>query len=161
MRAEPVARPVVGFRSWRVTQDEHGLLQPSFGALPAAVSRAWGEPKAPTRASCARTGVNGLCDEAMRCSCGLHAYARYRWMPGTCVTGAIVAWGRIVEHHHGFRAEYARPVAFPEPAHGGWCVATEVSALYGVPLACDCGADSQLAARMGSATPSPCCRRTS
>jgi hypothetical protein len=148
VKAEPVARPVVGFRSWQVTEAEHGVLRPLFGALPSVVSRAWGEPRRPTRAYCAHAGVHGLCDEALSCDCGLHATARYRWMPGTCVTGAIVAWGRIVEHRQGFRAEYARPVAFAEPTHGYWCVATEVAALYGVPFGCDCAADSRLSARM-------------
>ena len=69
-------------------------------------------------------------------------------MPGTCVTGAIVAWGRIVEHRHGFRAEYARPLAFAQPAHGGYCLAARVADVYGVSVGCDCAADSRLPAQM-------------
>jgi hypothetical protein len=50
------------------------------------------------------------------CECGLHAWyapnsGYARGAPGSTVHGAVAAWGRIEAHWHGFRAEYAEPMA--------------------------------------------------
>jgi hypothetical protein len=43
--------------------------------------------------------------------CGLHAYNAVTPYGGGRVHGCVVAWGRIVEHDEGFRAQRARPLA--------------------------------------------------
>jgi len=49
------------------------------------------------------------------CLCGFSAYYTLPEEPDLpapeVVWGAVVAWGRIVECEHGFRAQFARPVA--------------------------------------------------
>jgi hypothetical protein len=149
---ELVAEPVIGYRRWRVTNDGHlaplsypTKAFPAFTAGPhhphdrlpllqrlASIDQtAWHTNQATAR--CATKP--GLCGNAINCSCGLHAHtdpgSLPAWTPGPTVAGAIVAWGRIIQHQTGFRAEHARPVAFAEPAHGHGCTTTAAAALYG------------------------------
>lgn len=140
MSPEPVARPVVGFRRWIPTGS--GALLSTTEALsgsdPAVLApqarRAWasaGEGAA-AQAWCTERGRAGLCDRAAACSCGLHAYAAPRhWREHGFVHGAVVAWGRIVVHQGGFRAQYARPVAFLE-SPADWL--EPIADRYGVPV---------------------------
>jgi hypothetical protein len=69
--------------------------------------------------------------------------------PGLTVAGAIVAWGRIIQHQTGFRAEHARPIGFAEPKHHHSCTTDAVAALYGgqAGWAC-CAMDPSLPVRM-------------
>jgi hypothetical protein len=167
---EPVAEPVIGYRRWRVTNDGrlaplnyptkvfvppnpgqalHDRL-PFLQRLASIDQAAWHGEYATAR--CATKP--GLCGNAINCSCGLHAHndpsSLPAWTPGPTVTGAIVAWGRIIQHQTGFRAEHARPVAFAEPAHGHGCTTTAAAALYGgnIGWAC-CVMDPSLPVRMG------------
>jgi hypothetical protein len=101
--AEPVARPVVGFREWSF--DDAGRLRPvEFGA---GVLDAWSAGA--TRAACTR--AHAAPDPA--CTCGLHARRALPARAGSPwrVLGAVVLWGRIVVHETGLRAAWARPVA--------------------------------------------------
>lgn len=119
LTAEPVARPLVGYRDW--VADAQGRLlslSEAFNAgssqNPAAELRgAWFRPGRSATSFCVRAGHAGLCNDAFTCTCGLHAYAEpHHWAGSGLVHGAIVAWGRIVLHSGGFRAEHARPIAF-------------------------------------------------
>lgn len=93
-------QPVVGFRSWRTTEDGHLLTQqPHYN--PGRDCTWWYEDR-PAQAGVLPTEKN---------TSGLYAYAQIRPTGGSLVHGAIVAWGTVVLHDRGFRAEYARPVA--------------------------------------------------
>jgi hypothetical protein len=160
---EPVAEPVIGYRRWRVTKDAHlapltypihttaldPAHHPFLDNLASVDQDAWHGEYATARCYTTR----GLCDLAINCSCGLHAYHRpdeLHRTPGPTVAGAIVAWGRIIQHQTGFRAEHARPVGFAEPKHHHSCTTDAVAALYGgqTGWAC-CAMDPSLPVRMG------------
>jgi hypothetical protein len=51
--------------------------------------------------------------------CGVHVaddLDRVVYSGGPTVAGLVKAWGRIAKHEHGFRAQYAQPIAFLETA---------------------------------------------
>lgn len=100
-------RPLIGFRCWHV--DGPLLLPENF--FPNLRPRPWSAFTA-TEARCISHISHDAPDAG--CNCGLHAY--YELYPHLTtaprmVAGAIVAWGRVVEHERGFRAQYARPLA--------------------------------------------------
>lgn len=102
-----VARPLVGFRSWRTAED--GRLFPTQWPVtvePPLPYSAWLEEVA--HASCISYDHDS---PAEGCQCGLYAYAKIRPDGGMLICGAVVAGGRVVLHEDGFRAEYARPIA--------------------------------------------------
>lgn len=122
MNAEPVAEPLVGFRQWGARAG--GLYSGIFVAgrfvpnpalalvAPRAAPSAWPTDEA-RAARC--FAIKGHEAPHRDCRCG---YAAYYALPDDpelparqAVWGAVVAWGRIVECEHGFRAQYARPVA--------------------------------------------------
>jgi hypothetical protein len=53
------------------------------------------------------------------CSCGLYIYKNPDFMDyggqAGAVQGAVVAWGRLIEHKEGFRAEWAQPIFIFDP----------------------------------------------
>ncbi len=138
MSPEPVARPVVGFRRWIPTgsgallSTTEALSGGDRAVLAPQARRAWARAAAAAQAWCSARGRAGLCDQPAACACGLHAYSAPRhWHEHGFVHGAVVAWGRIVVHEDGFRAQYARPVAFLEsPAE--WL--RPIADRYGVPV---------------------------
>lgn len=138
MTAEPVARPVVGFRRW-IPASTGALLSTTealSGGDPAVLApqarHAWARAGSQAQAWCSARERAGLCDAAAVCSCGLHAYTAPRhWEHDGFVHGVIVAWGRIVVHQQGFRAQYARPVAFLE-SPADWLA--PIADRYGVPV---------------------------
>lgn len=122
--------PVVGFRVW---QAHEGLLYPAGNTVNrynGPLTRAWRREEV---AECQPVGRGLPCGSAPNeaCTCGLHGMPRpqdaefrsqdKRWVeierranaswPRPFVLGAIVAWGRVVLHRKGFRAERARPIA--------------------------------------------------
>jgi hypothetical protein len=104
---ELCAEPLVGFRSWRV--DHRGVLLPAHGHDRRSP---WAHDFASAR--CDRVpSAWPQCEDApgRDCLCGLYAYNAVTPYGGGRVHGCVVAWGRIVEHDDGFRAQYARPVA--------------------------------------------------
>jgi hypothetical protein len=113
----PVATALVGYRDWVVSGDGRLLsMTEAFCGTrtpPDGVRGAWSELGRVATAFCVRTGHSGLCDDALVCECGLHAYAEpHHWKGSGLLHGVVVAWGRIEMHERGFRAEHARPVAF-------------------------------------------------
>jgi hypothetical protein len=111
--------PLVGYREWHAWTDLDG--KPLLRSLyrPAV----WPRDEA-MRASCMKNlglwvgGRNG--DHrapSEECQCGLYAYRSTEFepcaqsAPHRYVSGIVLGWGRYVLGTHGWRAEYARPVA--------------------------------------------------
>ena len=139
------ALPVVGWRNWRLRRDAEGVILASqFG------SERW--EVGPTHASCRNCPpwipASYHPVPSVSCQCGLYAFstaaeairrAQRQTAPvfAGCghappVVGAVVAWGRVVEHgRQGWRAEYARPIAL---LNTGAPLLEEAGARYGVPL---------------------------
>ena len=128
MSVEPVAQPLVGFRHWGakrgglysgifvagkfVPNPALGMVAPRAGQMP------W--PTDHDRfAKC--FALRGHDAPYRDCNCGWAAYYTLPEEPDLpaieCVWGAVVAWGKIVEHETGFRAEYARPLALLDRKH--------------------------------------------
>jgi len=125
---EPIATPLVGFRRWGARRG--GLYSgifvagrfipnPALGMIaPRAAQHPW--PTDHDRpATCFALGGH---DAPTRdCNCGFAAYYALPAEPDLpaheAIWGAIVAWGRIVEHETGFRAEHARPIALLDLGH--------------------------------------------
>lgn len=116
---------VIGFRVWRVGLD-HRLYSAGAATLP------W--QAGANTATCRVNEYEFFFDSnpplvqppfheapCNGCTCGLYAFydcvgIRFSESPGPVVAGAVAAWGRIETHSHGFRAQYAQPVAF-SPMH--------------------------------------------
>ena len=128
MSVEPVAQPLVGFRHWGAKRG--GLYSGIFVAgkfvpnpalaMIAPRTRQMPWPIGHDRfAKC--FALRGHDAPYRDCNCGWAAYYTLPEDPELpaieCVWGAVVAWGRIVEHETGFRAEYARPLALLDCKH--------------------------------------------
>lgn len=106
--------PVIGYRGWRVVgaagRERLQSVNAGFGAWDLGV----------TTAKC----WNGRKHEAphYHCECGLYvladlAAAPYWYsqngIPPDVVIGAVIGWGNVIQHGpEGWRAQYARPIAF-------------------------------------------------
>lgn len=128
MSAEPVAEPLVGFRHWGARRG--GLYSGIFVAgsfvpnpalrmvAPRVKPVPWptGEDRA---AKC--FALRGHDAPHRDCNCGFAAYYELPAEPEVpapeATWGAICAWGLIVEHETGFRAQYARPIALLDVRH--------------------------------------------
>ena len=106
--------PLTGFREWQV--DVHGCLL-AFGSRTADVWR----PESVAVAECRATWAQGCTPgwtphvaPTAESRCGLHAHTNLGRSVGAGrfhgAIGAVCAWGRIVLHQRGFRAQYARPI---------------------------------------------------
>lgn len=141
--------PIIAYRAWRVSKGGliHGLAQ-----------RAPWPPYAPMEARCSG-GISPLAshyepnernphldaaDEyipppALRCTCGIYAFKtlpdvaiireEYRGQP--FVWGEVKLWGRVIECHLGYRAEFAYP---GELSASQRYVVDYVAKRYGVPV---------------------------
>lgn len=120
--------PLEGYRCWAV-----GSWSPSLSSI-VAISVVW-EPDGPTCARCyAMPGIPGYPRDVwdasraapdIGCTCGLWVLRRIdaglmRRTAGIVpsslrmalyVWGRVRFWGEVIEHEHGWRAEFARPVA--------------------------------------------------
>lgn len=111
MSAPDLTEKVIGFRTWRL---EEGVLRPANDGLPP-----W--TLGVNSASCL-TEVFGGVERGhevpdRECECGLYAYhspeaAVSRYFDDESILGAVTAWGSVMVHRDGFRAEHAQPVAF-------------------------------------------------
>ena len=94
------------WRAWGLSGSRDGsevLLLPVAGA-----QKPWPIAE-PARATC-RRHHRRVPD--LECRCGLHAMRVANALRRTrdpAVIGTVALWGRIVEHEHGFRAEWAYP----------------------------------------------------
>lgn len=121
-----LAGSILGLRHWGTNVLFTTLWSGHTGAL-------WDAEGGATAAVCPRDGCRLHRPPVKDCTCGLYAWhprrvpkmiARRMAKPDTRkVVGVVEAWGRIEIHTMGFRAEFARPVAFvnpdwPEPTEG-------------------------------------------
>ena len=112
-----------GLRTWSVTVDDNGALR--LGSR----GRRWRNNGESTWAECDAGGrgaalhPRGTGTPAGNCTCGLYhlhpctASDSPFWQPDPkdgppVVIGVCEAWGRVHLHSEGFRAQYARPIAF-------------------------------------------------
>jgi hypothetical protein len=137
--APDLARAVVAFRSWRLAGER--LMSPFIPCR-------WEGRE--MHAACydanrrLQRGVGWLAEphesphEA--CQCGIYAYhapGPHSWFgEAYWCEGVVSAWGRIVVHDDGFRAEHARveAVAVPASAAYGTAAVGDAAARLGVPV---------------------------
>jgi len=139
-----VVGPLLAYRYWRVERDggqpvlrslyyatpwpAHGPLQASCETAPRGLA-AW------ARLVLSRRGVRHAAP-TRGCQCGIygltrllsgetiempHPSQRGRLVASWPAAGVVLLWGRVIQHAHGYRAEYARPVkicAAPAPLRG-------------------------------------------
>lgn len=99
---------ISAWRAWTLTGRLDGgrlRLRPVAGR-----THAW-PPRKPARATCKlSTRVHRA--PVLECSCGLHGTHGtdiLRRTKSPSVLGRAALWGRVVEHEHGYRAEFAYP----------------------------------------------------
>ena len=99
-------------RAWRVWRASHDLVTGQL-ALHSLEGTLW-KPGEPLTARCSR-GAHAAPNA--QCGCGVYAHksrqAALEHARGLdrAVVGEVELWGKIVEHEHGYRAQYARPHA--------------------------------------------------
>lgn len=136
------AGSVLGYRSWRMGSGHYQLQ----GRL--TLDR-WPHNE-PLEAGCRPPRIASLARKAEEhdvpdydCLCGIYAYKsedemwRRSVVSVKSVFGAILAWGRIVEHAHGFRSQYAKPIAFVQRTYPNYDwdqLLEQIADLYGVPV---------------------------
>lgn len=135
--------PIIAFRGWVVSSG--GWLQPPhhpFSVTP------W-RPRGIAVAACA----HGRRPAHEACKCGLYGHYTFesarRLEQSATVFGAFAAFGSVVKHTRGLRAEKGRIVAVTEPSGQHRELAEEVAALYEVPLISDHENFEEWAARWG------------
>ena len=130
MSAEPVAEPIVGFRRWGARRGAlyswifvAGRFFPN-PALALIAPRARPVPWQVDDARVAKCFALGGHEAPHReCNCGFAAYYELPREPDVpareAVWGVIAAWGRVIECEHGFRAQFARPIALLKRGYPG------------------------------------------
>lgn len=153
-----VAGPTIAYRLWRLRRLQSGLR------IGAVAHDRWMRPGEPLAARCeagdgwTSTVSNGFITTrtghsapAVHCQCGWYGVNDWTKVSGYEASGADVAiiagqvalWGRVIEHEHGYRAQYAYPVrlwsiespvplpvGFPKVSYVNDAI-EEVAALYG------------------------------
>ena len=122
MSAEPVAVPLVGFRRWGAIRGAlySGIFvagrfvpNPALGMIAPRVKPVPWPTSEDRVAKC--FALRGHDAPQRDCNCGFAAYYELDAEPELpareAVWGVIAAWGRVIECEHGFRAQYARPIA--------------------------------------------------
>ena len=130
---DTASEPIVAWRAWALTGHRDStelLLRPV-----AKRARTW-RPREVVEASCRTSRWHEAPDPA--CTCGLHGTHGLEVLRKTkcpAVLGRVALWGRVVEHEHGYRAQFAYPQRLrlicqfcfwmtgarrAAPAHVGW-----------------------------------------
>jgi len=128
-----VVGPLQGYRCWRVDREGgqpilrslyHSTAWPAAGPLQASCEAATHRLTAWVRHVLSR-GAVGHAAPTWGCECGIYgcsrlddaaAIERGSQLPrgplgDPCqVVGVVFLWGRVIQHEHGYRAEYARPL---------------------------------------------------
>jgi len=133
LSVDTASEPIVAWRAWALTGHRDGtglLLRPV-----AKRARTW-RPREVVEASCRASRWHEAPDPA--CTCGLHGTHGLEVLRKTkcpAVLGRVALWGRVVEHEHGYRAQFAYPQRLrlicqfcfwmtgarrAAPAHVGW-----------------------------------------
>jgi hypothetical protein len=99
--------PVIAWRAWALTGRRDGtnlMLRPVAGR-----TRPW-RPREVAEAACKGARFHRSPDPG--CTCGLHGTDELEMLRRArcpAVVGRVAMWGRVIEHEHGFRAEFAYP----------------------------------------------------
>jgi hypothetical protein len=133
LTTDTASEPIVAWRAWALTGHRDGaelLLRPV-----AKRARTW-RPREVVEASCRTSRWHAAPDPS--CTCGLHGTHGLEVLRKTrcpAVLGRVALWGRVIEHEHGFRAQFAYPQRLrlicqfcfwmtgarrAAPAHVGW-----------------------------------------
>jgi hypothetical protein len=119
-------QPVIGFRGWSVSQHTEWVKATPFSKPRQVVtgvnidnagggaSGAWkGREKAQATCHAQRHAA-----PERTCSCGFYVYKQPSYVRSEnygSVSGAVVCWGKLIEHPEGFRAEWAQPICITLP----------------------------------------------
>lgn len=117
--------PLIGWRGWNLTEDGH--LRSSTRII------SW-----PFRKPMVVDDPNWHRDESPN---GIHAFILRRQLLGTGyvggIFGSVYLWGRVIEHEHGYRAEFAYPKElFVSPKTDPLKI-MQIEHNYGVPVETD------------------------
>jgi len=118
---------LVGYKTWSVLHTERGprLMSGIKGFV------VW-EPAVPVLAHCFPLRDTHRAPE-WSCSCGVYATKHPQNRRAFArVGGQVKLWGRVIEHEHGYRAEFAAPISFLWA--GARVDLDALSAIYGVPI---------------------------
>lgn len=102
-----VSEAIDGYRTWTVAGSREGseaVLLPIAGT-----GKAWPR-RAPAHAECGRRRHHRV--PGSDCTCGIHAtraIGHLRRTRDPAVLGTVALWGRVLEHEHGYRAEFGYP----------------------------------------------------
>ena len=155
MTAPDLVAPVVAFRSWRLAGDQ--LVSPFIpcrwdGRVMHA--HCYDANRTLTRGVGWLDGPHDSPDEA--CQCGIYAYhapGPRSWFGEVYwCEGIVSAWGRLVVHADGFRAEHARVEAVATPAGQGPERVRAAAQRLGVPVVAH-EALEEFAAGLGGGVP--------
>jgi hypothetical protein len=109
-----VAEPIEGWRVWQLGIHPRGY-RPQL--IPAGAGRGWWPARRALEARCyvPREVPTRHFPPTVRCTCGVYASDSLTSFlkagaPGrVSVIGQISLWGKVIEHEHGWRAQYAYP----------------------------------------------------
>lgn len=130
---------LTAWRSWRVVQLDGARY------LTSTVAHDVWEPGRRLTATCRGRDDVAPGERPPGAPCADHGcgiYARKHRLPATYVTtgpraavGLVALWGRVIEHEHGYRAQFGYPVAFVEPSRADERrLVRELAARYGAEL---------------------------
>lgn len=100
--------PILAWRTWTLAGSRDGN---EVRLLPIAGDRKPWPVREPAQAMCRRPPRHHTVP-GFGCRCGLHATHTLDLLRRTrdpAVLGSVALWGRIVEHEHGYRAEFGYP----------------------------------------------------
>lgn len=107
LAVERAVEPLIAWRAWALTGRRDGtglLLRPVAGR-----SRPW-KPLEASEAACKAARFHAAPN--IDCTCGLHGAHSpeiLRKAKTPAVLGRVALWGRVIEHEHGYRAQFAYP----------------------------------------------------
>ena len=115
-RVPDAIEPIRAWRAWRSSAEADGSL-----VLQSLTHAGGGTRWPPGETLQARCAVKAHQAPNSACTCGIYAHktreaaiAQAAGAPGT-VVGEVELWGAVVEHEHGYRAQWARPDALWVP----------------------------------------------
>ncbi len=100
----------------------HPTVWPADSPLHATCEKAWSPFSFLRQIFTHSPGEKPHTPPALDCRCGIYAMSRVELDAqrelalgfGIPICGVVQLWGRVVQHEHGFRAEYARPLQLVE-----------------------------------------------
>jgi hypothetical protein len=133
---ETLVSPIIGWRRWSVPVFADKLLSNNRTEWK-PLEKLCAECKIPKGPSIADPAGQGAICKGVHCVCGIYAYksqadtehGENAPTDDLRVYGEVYLWGRVIEHEHGYRAQYAYPKSLVN--NGG--VAAKLAHIYQVP----------------------------